>query len=91
MSDQVSTLKTQAEIQEWLSDYIMEALDLPKEDIDVEASFETFGIDSITMVEISYQVGEWLNIEIDPKSLYNYPSIAAVSAYLEGLTIKEHG
>ncbi len=75
--------KNQAEIEKWISDYLIDVLELEEDTLDSNAHFNTFGIDSITMVEVSYEVGEWLGIEIDAKSLYKYPTIAKVSNYLE--------
>ncbi len=84
-------VKSQAAIEKWISDYLIDVLELEDDKLDVNAHFDTFGIDSITMVEVSYEVGEWLGIEVNAKSLYKYPSISAVSEYLEGLIKSKNG
>ena len=56
-------------------------VELPPE-IDQDASFASFGLDSLAMVELVARVGDALEVDLEPELAFNYPTIAAVSAHL---------
>lgn len=73
------------QIGEWLASYVGELIARPASDIDHDATFDSFGIDSANLIGITGELQAWLGISIDPESAYDYPTIRALTAYLAGL------
>lgn len=71
-----------AEIQEWLITYLVEELNLKKDEIDVQAHFADFGLDSSTAVILTGDLGEWLGYDLDPTLLKDYLTLEALVHHL---------
>ena len=52
------------------------------QDVDVHASFDRFGIDSLALVSISGELEDWLGQPVSPTLLYSYPTIATLAGHL---------
>jgi acyl carrier protein len=70
------------EIQNWLTEHIAKVMKINPSKIDITTDFEQLGLDSITKVQITESLGEWLGYNIDPTLLYDNNSIEAVSLAL---------
>ncbi|MDJ0732649.1 MAG: acyl carrier protein [Nostocaceae cyanobacterium] len=80
---------TVAEIQQWIVAYIAQLLNISEQEIDVTVSFDRYGLDSLAAIGLSGKLGSWLEYEIDPTVLYDYPTIETLTQYLaEELRIK---
>ncbi len=73
------------EIRDWCMTHIAAMLGRPAGDIDPDARFARLGLDSSTMINLIVAAEEWLGIEIDPDSIYEYRSVNALSDYLATL------
>jgi acyl carrier protein len=51
-------------------------------DIDYDIAFDRFGLDSVSAVEMTRELSAWLNEELAPTLLYDYPTIDLLSAHL---------
>lgn len=71
-----------AEVEEWLISYLAEVLEIEKNEVDITAPFETYGLDSSSAVILTGDLSEQLGYELDPTLLYDYPTIEAVTQYL---------
>jgi acyl carrier protein len=71
-----------SEIQDWLSQYLARALEIPADDVDTEAPFESFALDSATALGMTGDLEQWLGRRVDPTVVYDYPTIEEISAYL---------
>jgi acyl carrier protein len=80
------TPRSPGEVQEWLVSYLAEALQVASDSIDVEASFDTFGLDSVTAIGMTGHLEEWLGCQVDPMSVYDYPTIEKLAGYLSDQT-----
>jgi acyl-CoA synthetase (AMP-forming)/AMP-acid ligase II/acyl carrier protein len=71
-------------IQDWLSRWLSNKLNIPLEQIDPTQAFAEYGIDSVMAVELAQDLEEWLpfNLEIEPTLAWNFPSIEALASYL---------
>lgn len=78
-------IPTEREIETWLAEYVGELLALPSGEIDPDATFDSFGLDSATAIGITGELEEWLGISIDPDVAYNYPTIRSLSSHLAAL------
>jgi acyl carrier protein len=73
---------TAAEIEQWLVTQLAEILELPPAEIDVTARFDRYGLDSIAAVSLTGDLEDWLDYELDPVLMYDYPTIQGVAQYL---------
>ncbi|MDR9402064.1 MAG: AMP-binding protein, partial [Halothece sp. Uz-M2-17] len=70
------------DIQSWLVAKLAEKLHCSPQEIDINAEFASYGLDSVAMVSLSGELENWLGERLDPTLAYNYPSIASLSKYL---------
>ncbi|MGF1495533.1 MAG: alpha/beta fold hydrolase [Elainellaceae cyanobacterium] len=69
-------------IQHWLVTTLAERLNAPPETIDIHEPFARYGLDSVAAVQLSGQLEDWLGRSLSPTLAYDYPTIAALSAFL---------
>ena len=73
---------TSQEIQEWFIAYLAKVLTVDGDQINIEESFERYGIDSAASIGMTGDLADWLGIELDPTLIYDYPTIKAMMEYL---------
>ena len=82
MSTSVKKLPTQREIQTWIVNYVAELLEVNPDRIDVTIPFDRYGLDSSAAVGLAGDLEDWLERELDPTLLYDYPTIEALTQHL---------
>ncbi|HEX8109876.1 MAG TPA: acyl carrier protein [Kofleriaceae bacterium] len=70
------------EIQDWLTLSISRLIHVDPSDLDVNVSFDRYGLDSAAAVELTGDLERWLGRKLTPTLFYDYLTIRAVSAYL---------
>jgi acyl carrier protein len=80
-----SAPRSREEIARWLSEYLAFLLEEKPEAIDVQRSFDRYGIDSATAVSLIADLEDWMKLELDPTLVYEYPTIDELSTALDGL------
>ena len=70
-------------IEDWLVNYLVELLEVKPEDIDMETPFDRYGLDSSVAVALTGDLEDWLEVDIDPTIIYDYPTIKSLVEYLE--------
>jgi acyl carrier protein len=70
------------EIQTWVVDYLAQLLEVDPADVDVTIPFDRYGLDSAAAVGMTGELADWLDHEIDPTVLYDYPTIESLVQYL---------
>jgi acyl carrier protein len=75
-------VRTSEEIQEWIVSYIADLLEVTPEEINIKIPFERYGLDSSVAVGLTGDLQEWLECELDPTLLYDYPTIEAMVKHL---------
>lgn len=78
-----SISKTEIEIQTWMISYLAELLEIDVNEIDINVPFDSYGLDSEDVVIVTGDLEEWLEREIDPTLLYNYPTIKTFTQHLD--------
>lgn len=78
----VKKLPTQKEIQTWIVNYVAELLEVKPNKIDVTIPFDRYGLDSSAAVGLAGDLETWLEQELDPTLLYDYPTIESLTQYL---------
>ncbi|MEA5619313.1 AMP-binding protein [Cronbergia sp. UHCC 0137] len=83
-------VNTSSEIQTWLKTWISQKLQQPIYTIDVNKAFAEYGLDSVTAIELTQDLQEWLNISqpLDVTIAWNFPTITALANYLGELSIE---
>jgi acyl carrier protein len=70
------------EIQTWIVDYLAQLLAVDPADVDVTIPFDRYGLDSAAAVGMTGELADWLDHEMDPTLLYDYPTIESLVQYL---------
>ncbi|MEM9535139.1 MAG: acyl carrier protein [Cyanobacteria bacterium P01_E01_bin.45] len=72
-----------SKIQDWMINYIADLLQASSDDIDTDTPFDRFGLDSAAAIGMTGELEDWLDLEIDPTLMYDYPTIKGMATYLE--------
>lgn len=72
----------QETIENWLIDTLGTLLGVDNEEIDLEKSIFAYGLDSSVAVSITGDLETWLDLELDPTLLWEYPKISELAEYL---------
>jgi acyl carrier protein len=80
---------SQADIVDWLVLQLADQVGLEPSDIDIQKPCSEYGLDSIAGVSIAGDLEVWLDLQLSPTLLWDYPSITQVSQYL--MTALEDG
>ena len=75
-------LPTQLEIRHWLVNYVAELLEVKPDKIDSTIPFDRYGLDSSAAVGLAGDLEDWLEQELDPTLLYDYPTIEGLTQHL---------
>ncbi|MBD2208739.1 AMP-binding protein [Nostoc linckia FACHB-104] len=78
----INSVLTAENIQKWLVTHLAISLNLPSDEIDPQAPFVQYGLDSSAAVSITHELSEWLDCELDPTIFWDYPSIKALAGHL---------
>lgn len=70
------------EIQQWIVNWLAKHLKMSPASIEADTSFADYGIDSVIAVDLSFELGGWLGVELEATILWNFPTITALSEYL---------
>ena len=73
------------EIQTWIISYIAELLEVEPEQIDPTIPFDRYGLDSSAAYALTGDLEDWIEREIDPTAIYDYPTVEALSEYLSSV------
>ena len=74
--------KTQEEVQGWIIQWLEDNAGVLRESIELDKPFADYRLDSLTAVEFSGDVEEWLGIQLTITVLWNHPTIEKMTQYL---------
>ena len=74
--------KTQEEVQEWIVQWLIDIAGVSKETIELDKPFADYRLDSLTAVEFSGDIEEWLDITVTATVLWNHPTLRHMTIYL---------
>lgn len=69
-------------IERWLVAQIAALAGSEPTQIDLHASFDAHGLNSVDAIRLAGRLGEWLQRELSPVLIYDYPSIAQLACFL---------
>lgn len=74
--------KSTSDIQAWLISHMAELLEIASDEIDIAIPFDRYGLDSSAVVGMVGELEDWLETELDPTLLYDYPTIESLAKHL---------
>ncbi|NJR57126.1 MAG: AMP-binding protein [Acaryochloris sp. CRU_2_0] len=84
-----------AAIQDWLITQVAEVTGLARHTIDPDRSLGEYGLSSVQAIGLSGDLETWLGRSVPPTVVYEYPTIARLSAFLSNkqtaLQFSQHG
>jgi acyl carrier protein len=69
-------------VESWLLNWLVERAAIPVHEIHRDKPFAEYGLDSMTAVELSLELEDWLGVEVVPTVAWNYPTAASLARYL---------
>lgn len=73
---------TSPEIADWLRHRIATTLETDPSSVDVSATFDRLGLDSLALLGVIGDLGGELEIQIETTVLFDHPTIEALAAHL---------
>ncbi|HEY6186971.1 MAG TPA: beta-ketoacyl synthase N-terminal-like domain-containing protein [Pyrinomonadaceae bacterium] len=73
-------------IQAWLVTHLAARTGVEAHLVDVRKSYKSYGLDSVSVVVLIGELGEWLGQRLSPTLMYEYPNIASLSQHLSATT-----
>lgn len=74
-----TTLK---DIKNFLTNELAKMIEVEAEAIESNVAFDRYGLDSSQAVELSDNIANWIEQDVDPTILYDYSTIDVLSQYL---------
>ena len=78
----IKRLPSKSEIETWIVNYVAELLEVEPNKIDVTIPFDRYGLDSSAAVGLAGDLEDWLERELDPTMVYDYPTIKSLTQHL---------
>jgi acyl carrier protein len=69
-------------IENWIIDHLGRILGKAPSALDRSTPIVDFGVDSATAIGLTGALSDWLDYELDPTLLYEYPTIAELAAFV---------
>jgi acyl transferase domain-containing protein/acyl carrier protein len=73
---------TVTDIQNWLLSQIAKEMGVKPDDINIQAPFDSYGLDSMLAISIANAGQKYLGLQLSPLMLVHYPTIAVLSQHL---------
>jgi len=74
---------TKEGISAWVTNYLAGVLQVEPSSISPTAELESLGLNSALVVSMLGDLEDWLGVEISPAVVFEYPTIDAMSGFLE--------
>jgi acyl-CoA synthetase (AMP-forming)/AMP-acid ligase II/acyl carrier protein len=71
-----------AEIRAWLTDWLVDRENVPADAIDLNRPFAEYGLSSLSALELSRELEDWLDVPLTPVVAWKYPTPAMLARYL---------
>jgi len=78
----MARLENISEIQERIIDRLSVALKVSKSDLDLDAPFSKYALDSLDAVTLVMDLEDQLGAELPPTLLWDYPTVNKCTSYL---------
>jgi acyl carrier protein len=75
-------MRDQTEIRAWLIERLAKLASLDPARIDTSAEFQSYGVSSVRLVELSGHLEDFAGVRVDPSVFWEHTTIDALSAHL---------
>ena len=82
-----SQKRSAQEIQEWIITWLSKELEVEATEFNIEEEFVNWGLSSRQAVILTGELGDWLELELDPSLAWEYPTIKQLTEYLAQQTV----
>jgi acyl carrier protein len=72
-------------ITTWLLTKLAGVLGIEIDELETDTPFSHYGLDSSVALSLTGELGEWINLELEPTLFWEYTNIAELTEYLEEL------
>lgn len=73
---------TEETIRTWLVTNIANVVNMDPGKIDIQQTFDNYGLDSLQAVSLSGDLETWLSMEISPTVVWDYPTVELLAEHL---------
>ena len=70
------------EIQQWLTAYIASLLELSPDEVSIDDTMASYGLDSSAAVGLVADLSSWLKCNLEPELAYSYPTIESLARHI---------
>ena len=81
---------TEDAIRSWLIANIASVVNMDPASIDVQQTFDHYGLDSLQAVSLSGDLETWLSREISPTVVWDYPTVEQLAQHLSANHVNGH-
>ena len=82
MTDLSNNSKSAEAIQAWLVSTLALLLEVQPHELNVNEPLSHSGLNSVEAITVSGDLSDWLGYEVSPTIVWDYPTVAAIAAYL---------
>ena len=79
------TRKSVEEIRTWLMEKVAYLVAVSPDELDIYATFDTYGLGSREAIGLSGDIEDWLGVRLAPSILYQYTTIDSLARHLATL------
>ena len=76
------TNKTVEAIIVWMQERTARDLDKAPDEVDIDTPFDQLGLDSLAILTATGELAEWLEVELEAATLFEYPTIRKMAEFL---------
>lgn len=73
------------EIELWICDKFSEELKIDSDNVDINKPFSEYGLDSVFIVQMSGDLEDFLELKINPTTLFEYYTIEKLATHFSNL------
>ncbi|HVI46040.1 MAG TPA: amino acid adenylation domain-containing protein [Chitinophaga sp.] len=77
-------------IRIWLQEWLQRDLRISASELAAGRTFAEYGMTSVMAVKLARDLENWLGTTVSKTVIYNFPTIAMLSAYFEGVNTPDH-
>lgn len=78
---------TREAVARWLTGYLSTLLEIDISQVDTSMSFDDYGIDSRDALGMVGDLGDWLDVELEPTIIHDYQTIDELSEHLSTIRV----
>jgi acyl carrier protein len=70
---------SEAAVTAWLVDRMAAVLEVPPETVDIQQTFDEFGVNSVQAISLTGELADWLGTDVPATLVWEYPTIELVA------------